>query len=356
MSALIRRLRIKLRIILETIINRFSSKDVVYIIEGVDWVIKREGENIVKNLVGLKAKTALVYKGLKNKIIHYGSINTFLRNGTVDSPNGSNKIVVTWYHIVPGSESVMNVKMAIPYVDIWHTSCEITKRGLIELDVPENKIEIIPIGVDLKVFKPFGENEKQELKYRLNIPEGKIIIGSFQKDGNGWGEGLTPKMVKGPDIFCNVIEKLTEKFNIHVLLTGPARGYVRKRLEQASISYSHQFVKNIYDMPKLYNVLDLYIVTSRIEGGPKSITESMACGVPVISTKVGMAPEVIEHGRNGFLTKPEDTEEIVSKSCLILRDQQMREGLIKQGLSTVRKYDYAILGNEYVNKIYRKLL
>jgi glycosyltransferase involved in cell wall biosynthesis len=54
-------------------------------------------------------------------------------------------------------------------------------------------------------------------------------------------------------------------------------------------------------VPPLFHALDAYIVASREEGGPKSILESMASGVPIISTRVGQAAALIRHGENGWL-------------------------------------------------------
>ena len=63
-----------------------------------------------------------------------------------------------------------------------------------------------------------------------------MVIGSFQKDGSGWKEGLIPKMVKGPDIFLRAIEILNNSIpELFVLLTGSARGYVRHGLEKMKV-------------------------------------------------------------------------------------------------------------------------
>jgi len=80
---------------------------------------------------------------------------------------------------------------------------------LIEYGVKEEKIVVIPLGIDLSIFKPYSEKERKKLRKKLKIPLDKTIIGSFQKDGIGWGEGLKPKWEKGPDIFCKVIKKIS---------------------------------------------------------------------------------------------------------------------------------------------------
>jgi glycosyltransferase involved in cell wall biosynthesis len=190
----------------------------------------------------------------------------------------------------------------------------------------------------------------------LGIPEDKIIIGSFQKDGNGWGQGNEPKLIKGPDIFCDVVEKLNRKIPVHILLTGPARGYVKNRLKKSNIGFTHIFLKNYLDIPKYYAVLDLYLITSRAEGGPKAIGESMASGVPIISTKVGMAPDYIIDGQNGMLCEIEDVDCLAEKALKVASDKNLRDKLIRGGLKTAKELDISKIAERYYQEIYKKLL
>jgi glycosyltransferase involved in cell wall biosynthesis len=135
------------------------------------------------------------------------------------------------------------------------------------------------------------------------------VVGSFQKDGIGWGEGLEPKLVKGPDVFLKTIEILKPRVpELFVLLSGPARGYVKRGLEQLGVPYRHHFLKHYPEMGELYQVLDLYIVASRQEGGPKAILEAMASGVPLVTTRVGQAMDMVRHEENGWMVEAEDAE------------------------------------------------
>ena len=81
---------------------------------------------------------------------------------------------------------------------------------------------------------------------------------------------------------------------LFVLLTGPARGYVRGELERRRIPYRHVQLDSRDGLAPAYHALDAYLVTSRQEGGPKSVLESMAAGVPLVTTRVGQAPELVD--------------------------------------------------------------
>jgi glycosyltransferase involved in cell wall biosynthesis len=343
-----------LNVAVNTVKNLFSYKKVFYIVENANWSIKHDGLSITKNLQ-LKSTITTTHYGIRNSIIHYGSINTFIGNKGLKLPHKSNKIVVTWFHIVSNDSRIKYIDKAIECVDLWHTSCILTKNKLIKLGVPNSKIIQIPLGVNLNIFSPPKSNERLTLKNQFAIPDGKIVIGSYQKDGNGWGKGLEPKMIKGPDIFCDVVESLAKKKNIFVLLTGPARGYVKKRLEKAGIPYHHDFLKNPDKVVDYYKVTDLYVVTSREEGGPKQILESMASGVPIISTRVGMAPDVIIDSKNGFIVEVEDTKTLTQRAIQVLDNKKLRKNMIDEGLKTAQQYDWSIIAQQYEKKIYQVL-
>ena len=101
-----------------------------------------------------------------------------------------------------------------------------------------------------------------------------------------------------------------------------------------------------------YFICDFYLVTSRLEGGPKSILESMACGIPLISTKVGMAPDIINHGVNGFLVDIDDVETLVIKACEIIENEKLKMKLSDNGLETVKDYTWSKIASFYKKKMY----
>jgi len=279
-----------------------------------------------------------------------------MANGRLRLPHKSNKIVVTWFHVTPGDKRIELIPEAIKYVDLWHTSCILTKSRLIKFGVPQEKIKVIPLGVNLDVFCRPDKTQKQSIRSKFGIPKEKIVVGSFQKDGNGWGEGLEPKLIKGPDVFCDVMEKLYTQRDLFVLLTGPARGYVKQRLERAGIPCLHRFLNDPDEVAEYYKALDIYIVTGREEGGPKAVVESLASGVPLVSTKVGMALDIIQEGKNGFLCEIEDVDEIVDKSISIIENVTSTTKMIENGLEMVQQFSWRNIAQKYQKDLYLTLL
>ena len=123
------------------------------------------------------------------------------------------------------------------------------------------------------------------------------MVGSFQRDTEGAGikDGIyLPKLSKGPDILVKVIDKLKEKHpDLIVVLSGWRRQYVIQQLKKRNIPYIYYEMVTLSTLNQLYNCLDLYVVSSRTEGGPRAIVECAMAKVPIISTNVGIASQIL---------------------------------------------------------------
>jgi glycosyltransferase involved in cell wall biosynthesis len=148
---------------------------------------------------------------------------------------------------------------------------------------------------------------------RFGLPDSAFVVGSFQKDGVGWGEGTEPKLIKGPDVLLAVAERLRDRVpDTWFLLTGPSRGFVRAGLERLGVSYRHALLDDVDAVAEAYAAIDVCLVTSRDEGGPRAVLESMATGVPLVTTRVGQAADLVEHGVNGWMVDVDDVDALVA--------------------------------------------
>lgn len=332
----------------------FKSK-IIIVTSSINWSAQWDGIYISECLkkLGLIDIEIAIPRFAKNKIVHWIAIVYIIELG-LSYLKRSNINIANWYHVEYNDERLKYIPFFNKYLDLLITSSDITKNMLIKEGFDENKIEIIPLGVDLSIFKPYDKKRIIALKKKYNLPMDKIIIGSFQKDGSGWGEGLIPKMVKGPDIFCEVVRRLNKIFDIHIFLTGPARGFVKEKLKEYGISFTHVFLDDYLDIINCYNTLDLYIVTSRREGAPKALLESMATGIPIVTTNVGMAPYLIKHGVNGLKTEVDDIEKLVEYAKELIQNEGLRRELVKNGFKIIKNYTWENVAKEYYQKAYKK--
>ena len=257
----------------------------------------------------------------------------------------NNNVYFDYFHGNPSiSREFENIFNFIVKSQKKYTKIRVTNDRIYEIFVKhglQNKIKKIYLGVDNEIFNEVTNTEKSILKNKLNIPEDYIVIGSFQKDGIGWNEGLEPKLIKGPDIFIETI-KLINKTNlkIFVLLLGPARGFVKKELLKLNVKFINFYENDYFNLKKYYNILDFYLICSREEGGPKALLESMACKVPVISTPVGQAVELIKNKENGIVVKNFSPNLLAENSIELIENEPLQKKIKFNAKQTALENDH----------------
>lgn len=169
-------------------------------------------------------------------------------------------------------------------------------------------------------------------------------------------KGLEPKWVKGPDTLLAVVDRLRRECNLFVLLTGPARGYVTSGLDRMGIPYRHAYLPRYEDIVPYYWALDAYLIPARDEGGPMSLLESMATGVPVVATRVGMCADIVETETNGLLAEVDDVGGLVSGIVRIFDDAEFRAALSTAGKATASRFDWCRIAAAYDELVYRPLM
>lgn len=165
-----------------------------------------------------------------------------------------------------------------------------------------------PFYVDENIFRPKSKTKAElcaELGLDKTLFENRFIIGSFQRDTK-YFDMLSPKWQKGPELLIKLLAALPDKDKWLLLLAGPRRHYVVNECKKLGIPYYayktepqpgiddiHTNTTPASVMSRLYNLTDCYIISSVSEGGPKAALECAWSKTPVLSTKVGLAPDVL---------------------------------------------------------------
>ena len=202
------------------------------------------------------------------------------------------------YFTVPGH------RRALPLVGRWVTR---TSQGFDQMRGFGIDSVQIPYLIDVETFKPLGRDSETvaELRAAWNLPTDVYLIGSFQRDTEG-SDLRSPKLMKGPDVLLEILLGLQRRrVRFHLILAGPRRHWLVRQCAVRGIPFT--YVGKLMDgddlkinsLPRstlnvLYNMLDLYVVASRTEGGPHAILEAAASRCKVVSSRVGMAPDVLE--------------------------------------------------------------
>jgi len=333
-----------------------------FIIEDANWAIRWLGENIRDEINKRHADTceiSVTPVGAIDRVVHFGSQYMWLNWGRAAGP--SNKYVVSFFHgkHEDGPDVSRHIDAFLasaPKLSRIVASNSLVHARLLSWGVEADKIVRIPIGVNTKVFTPPNAEQRQAARMKFNIPTDAIVIGSFQKDGVGWGDGMEPKLIKGPDLYVETLKDLAKDLPVFAMLTGPARGYVKSRLEEVGIPYAHTYPDAHSDLVQCYHTLDLYTVSSREEGGPMGLMESMSTHVPVVSTNVGMAPDLIEDGITGGLDLTITAEGLAAKVREILDPSTDRDALVRSARDAVMVCDWSVVGKRHLEEVYLPLM
>ena len=335
-----------------------------FIIENADWAIKFVGQNIKREIdIFAPGKVEVSSKPHKviESIVHFGSQYMWLNWGKHMS--NKNQFITSFFHGKPedGEDVKIHINLFLDSVERLEkivTASSLIEQRLLKWGIPPKKLIKIPLGVNTNFFNLPKRDEINNIRNIIGIPSHAIVIGSFQKDGIGWKDGFLPKLIKGPDLFISTLKILVSKgYPVFALLTGPARGYVKQELETYGIPYYHTYLSNHKDLKVLYHALDIYLITSREEGGPMGLLESIASGVPVVTTNVGMAMDVIEDGKTGAIADEVTPESISDKvEKVIQMSSKEKYELQKKAREVISKFDWKIVAEQHWDKIYKPLM
>lgn len=171
------------------------------------------------------------------------------------------------------------------------------KKEIIRLQVPEEKITVVPNGVDFEKFKSIS---KTTARKNLGLPDKKkIILYVGRLDAN-----------KGVDLIIRSLKNInreTKEKDAHLIIAGNGQAYNKLEDLTNSLNLSKQvlFVGSVphNELYQWYSAADVFCLPSKMEGWPNVIMEAMACGIPVVATPVGGIPEIITSDKVGLLTQ-----------------------------------------------------
>lgn len=186
----------------------------------------------------------------------------------------------------------------------------------------KNPEMIISNGVDLELFYKKNKNKYNDLNDR------EIIIGWT---GNSKFLDETDDDLKGvKKIIKPAVEELISE------------GY---KIKLNIADRNERFIPHD-KMPDYYNDIDIYLCASRTEGAPNTILEAMACGVPIISTDVGIVPEVLGTEQKKFIIN-RTKEDLKNSIKELLNNREKMKILSEENLERVKKYSWEEQANKY---------
>ncbi|MCI0627908.1 MAG: glycosyltransferase family 4 protein [Acidobacteria bacterium] len=204
------------------------------------------------------------------------------------------------------------------------------KRFVCEkVGVAEKRLEVIYNGV--AQAQTVTVEETQKCKAELGISGCYPILGVVGS--------LYP--VKGHRFLLEAMPEILRRWpetRLLVIGRGELEVALKEQVEQLAIGANVDFLGMRQDVPRLLSVLDAFVLPSLSEGLSLALLEAMAYGKPVVTTLVGGNPELIDHGRTGFLVQPENARDLADNLVKLLSDPGMMQQFGRQAAERVRQH------------------
>jgi len=188
-------------------------------------------------------------------------------------------------------------------------------------DANPDHIELVPCGVDLARFQPLNQEESRE-RLGLNGDKVLLFVGRIES-------------LKGLDLLVHTAAQMETRQGMRVLVVGDDDGKegeaarVRQLVQDLDMGEIFDFVGRVdqEDMPLYYSAADVCVVPSFYESFGLAALESMACGTPVVASRVGGLSTVIQHGRTGYLKSWRCPEAFANSLEMIISSKRLQNSM-----------------------------
>lgn len=214
--------------------------------------------------------------------------------------------------------------------------------------IDPNKITTIANGIPLARFE-HNRSAGALIRQEFNVPSGSPVIGIIAR--------LTEQ--KDHDNFLHaaqiILQAVPETYFL-IVGDGPLGESLKALAVTLGIRNSIIFCGTRQDIPSMMSAIDILVFSSRWEGLPVALLEGMASSLPVVATKVGGIPGVIQNGITGFLVPPADPDALAYYCNVLIKDATLRERLGKAGCAHVQaNYSMDSMTNKIIS-LYQSLL
>jgi L-malate glycosyltransferase len=176
------------------------------------------------------------------------------------------------------------------------------------------EIQVIPNFLDLTRFRPLAVPRRDRSRKRL------VHVSNFRP-------------VKRIGALIEVFRRVRQRIPATLVLVGdgPEMPGARAQIAAAGLEQDVEYAGEVLDVVGLFATSDLFLLPSATESFGLAALEAMACEVPVIASRVGGLPEVIDDGISGFLHEPEDFDGMVASAVRLLTDDELHRRVAQAG-------------------------
>ena len=220
------------------------------------------------------------------------------------------------------------------------------KKVLIESGLPLSKIKVIPSGID---FTPYKEASSSDyLRREFSFAEDDYLVGMIAHLADHKGHKYLIRATR-------ILREKAPKVKVIIVGEGPMRLELTREVHNSGVEDIVFFLGFRHDIPRILASLDLFVLSSYLEGLGSIILDAMACRLPVVATRVGGIPEVVKHGQTGILVPARSPTALAKAILKLYNDRKLASRLGQQGYEVVHgKFSAESMAAKMI-RLYEKL-
>lgn len=223
------------------------------------------------------------------------------------------------------------------------------KNQLISKGVPEERIRVIGNGIFVEKYTEGGAAKRKSVRKALGVKPGEFVVTTVGRLNVQKNQAV---IIEAADL----LQKTGKKYRFFIVGEGELRFDLERQIEEKNLSARVHLPGFRKDIDGLLHASDAFILTSRDEGLPMSFLEAVASGTPIITTAVGNIPQIISHGKTGFIIRGDDPEHTARMIEYVCQHESEAQGVARAAYDVVKqKYSTEAMFKEY-ESVYRHIL
>jgi len=220
------------------------------------------------------------------------------------------------------------------------------KRVLVEGGLDEERIEVVPSGIDLSAYEK--EIPRDALRREYHFSESDYLVGIIAQLEDHKGHRYLLEA-------AHLLRHHARKIKIIIVGEGSLRMDLSRQAESLDVKDVVYFLGFRKDIPQILASLDLFVLSSHLEGLGSSLLDAMACRLPVVATRTGGIPEVIQHEKTGLLVPPKNPEALAGAILTLYHNRRLAARLAMEGYLHVHANFSARATATRTMEVYRKV-
>ncbi|MBC7327224.1 glycosyltransferase [bacterium] len=154
----------------------------------------------------------------------------------------------------------------------------------------------------------------------------------------------------------NKVRSKDSRARLIIVGDGELKPALEGKVRQLGLNGAVSFHGWRNDVPELMRDCDIFVLSSDVEGCPEVVLEAMASGKPVVATRVGGVPELVEYGITGFLVPPQDSDALAESMLRLIKDSELREEMGRRGREKAIKGFALSIAIQRYEELYKRVI